>query len=723
MNAPKTIKNTTEALLFRGVSPDATFEVRSKTALIHTATAICGFLAIPFGIYAFIGGNTILGWADTGVAALLIIVDSFFVNTSRLKPIRWVSISIFFLFFYYLTISGGFKASGYIWSFTLPFYIMFLVGPVRATSINGLFLLLVMLFFFWDIPASSGTYSIDMKVRYCGSFFSLIILAYFVERIFRGLLNGIQEKNRALEAAVESLERKRRSLIQSERRLRDITLSSFDTIWEIDRECRYVDISGRIESVLGYTADTLVGKTAFSYMPPREAEKAQAAFAQAIIDKKGIADLERGCTHRNGSTIHLLTNALPILNEKNLVIGFRGVDKDITERKRAEGERAEMQEHLLQSRKMDAIGQLAGGLAHEFNNKMSIVMGYVEILKMHLQGCDADITTSLQRIMGAAEKTANLTTKLLAFARKGRHVVATVNLHDTIRDVVKLVYYSAGSAIAVEQDLRARNPMIMGDLGQIQSALIALTDNAREAMAGGGTLTYATADVLLEASDFRTRRLMLNPGPYCRLSVSDTGVGIAESDRVHLFEPFFSGTKFGERTGMGLASVYGITKSHNGAIEVESSVGAGTTFVLYLPVTEEKRSEKSSPAAAPARPGIGTILLVEDEEYIREFIQKMLHRSGYAVVACADGCEAVEFFKAHHADISVVILDVIMPRLAGYGCFMELRRIDPLVKVIITSGYPLEGEAVRMLAEGAREFIQKPFSSADLVKILQKVID
>jgi CheY-like chemotaxis protein len=228
--------------------------------------------------------------------------------------------------------------------------------------------------------------------------------------------------------------------------------------------------------------------------------------------------------------------------------------------------------------------------------------------------------------------------------------------------------------------------------------------------------------VVFKAGATRTRELMLTPGEYCCVSVIDTGKGIDESIRSKIFEPFFTTKQPGEGVGLGLSSVYGTVKSHNGTIELQSRVDAGSTFMLYLPVTDAPVPKTDPAPAVEDRPVVGRVLLVDDDQSVRELIRDMLEELGYTVACCVDGLDAVDYFKKHHEEIDIVLLDMLMPRMGGHDCFVELRRIAPDIKVVISTGYSLEGDPTKMLKEGAVAFLQKPYSIDDLDNLLQGIM-
>ncbi len=383
----------------------------------------------------------------------------------------------------------------------------------------------------------------------------------------------------------------------------------------------------------------------------------------------------------------------------------------LMERKCAEEEHRILEERLHQSEKMEAIGRLAGGVAHDFNNQLAGIMGYAELLVDSLR--DEGLRVYAGNILKAARQAAGLTRKLLGFARKNSLVKAPVDLHAIIAEMIALLQHTIDKRIDVRLHLDARPSLIHGDPSLLSNALLNLALNARDAMPQGGCLAIATSTV---QRDRRTVGLDLDPGRYLRITVSDTGVGMSAETRRHLFEPFFTTKGPGEGTGLGLASVYATVRSHGGDLVVESAPGQGTTFHLFLPFGVEAPRVAAVDAPRPQRPVEGRILLLEDEDVVRDLLARILRGEGYQVEACADGEDGLRVFGRPGPRFDLVILDLMMPRLGGRDTFAAMRRIDPSVRALILSALPRDGEVQRVLDDGARGFLPKPFEQGELLR-------
>ncbi len=389
--------------------------------------------------------------------------------------------------------------------------------------------------------------------------------------------------------------------------------------------------------------------------------------------------------------------------------------RNITEQKKIEKEKAVIEEQFHRSQKMEAIGQLAGGVAHDFNNLLGAISGYAEMLKKKYAGDDEKMKKYLNTILSASERAADLTAQLLAFARKGKFQIAPVSVHELINEVTSLLEHTIDKRISFIKDFSAEKDKILCDKTQFHNALINIAVNARDAMPEGGELTFATKVTEIDNDFIEKNKFNMPLGEYLRISISDSGIGMDKDLINKIFEPFFTTKDPGKGTGLGLASVYGTVKSHNGAITVSSALNIGTTFHIYMPITDNKLLDNEKESYEPAE-GHGKILVVDDEEVLRDVVSDMLASLGYSVITCSDGVEAVELYKKQHSDISLVLLDIIMPRLDGYNCFKELKKINPDTAVIVTSGFTRDKTASKMIEDGAISFIQKPFNMSNLAR-------
>ena len=394
------------------------------------------------------------------------------------------------------------------------------------------------------------------------------------------------------------------------------------------------------------------------------------------------------------------------------VPAIRAVMSDISERKRAEDDRSRLQGQLVQAQKMEAIGTLAGGIAHDFNNILQGIMGALSLVDFSGTRAGAmDVEDAKALVMRGAD----LTRQLLGFARRGKYDVRPLDLARVV-EKTSMMFGRTRKHIAIQLDLAPGLPAVLMDHAQLEQILLNLFVNAAQAMPSGGRLLLRSESVELTSKEVENECV---PGRYVRLVVADTGVGMDAATQARIFDPFFTTKAPGHGSGLGLASVYGILKSHAAFIRVESELGKGATFTLFLPATDRPADEVKAPAV-PVHRGQGTVLIVDDEPAVLRVTARMLQKMGYDVLAAPGGRQAIEFLRQHGTRVSLVLLDMVMPEMSGRATFDALREIVPDIKVLLCSGYSVEGEAQEILASGCKGFIQKPFDVATLSAKIQE---
>lgn len=380
----------------------------------------------------------------------------------------------------------------------------------------------------------------------------------------------------------------------------------------------------------------------------------------------------------------------------------------------------ELQEELAHSRRLDAVGQLAGGIAHDFNNMLAGIVGGAELIKREVKGNDRVLRfadTILQSGMRAGE----LSKKLLAFARKGTIASTPVSLQDILKETFAILEHSLDKQILLSQSIQTDNTMVEGDSIQLQNALINLGINAGHAMPDGGELVYTIKKAGLDETYCRNSPFEITPGDFLQIEVSDTGVGMAPKILKKIFEPFFTTREAGKGSGLGLAAVYGTIQQHRGAITVQSEVGRGTTFWIYLPLSDKKEKTEVN-EDTPTR-GSGTILVIDDEALLRTSASAILKGLGYKVILAEDGAEGLEIYRKEQQAIDLVLMDMIMPHMNGKECFYAMKEISPEVKVVLSSGFSQEEDVNDLKRDGLQGFIKKPYTTASLSRILSNLLN
>jgi len=388
-------------------------------------------------------------------------------------------------------------------------------------------------------------------------------------------------------------------------------------------------------------------------------------------------------------------------------------------------ERLNLEEQLRQSQKMESIGQLASGVAHDFNNMLTIIQGHSSFL-LSKPTLPPEIVDPIQAVYFAAERAARLTRQLLMFSRKNVMKIEPLDLRETVGNMSKMTERLIGENITLEFQQPEELPTVQGDSGMIEQVLLNLSVNARDAMPQGGTLTISLEAMSVDAV-FTERHPQARVGRFVRLRVTDTGTGMDTATLGHIFEPFFTTKEVGKGTGLGLATVYGIVKQHDGWVEVSSEPGKGTTFDIMFPANTEASpasKKEASPDDAPVAGGTETILIVEDEEILREMAREILQNYGYNILEASSGREAFDVWNRHTDEIHLLLTDMVMPEgISGIHLAERLLTDRPDLKIILTSGYSSNEVNAELMARAQARFLQKPYSHNDLAKIVRDSLD
>ncbi len=759
------MKNFLRNLITSGLDSSADNELRRKIIFLNTIFLI-GMIALPlYGARAYIDGKPVLCLVDYIITLICIIARSHSHYSKNPTFASYLTvIALCFLFLYLASIVGIYSIG---WAYVFPLLALFLLGPRNGIFSIGCFLTGIIIFFIISPGPPFSPYPFGFKIRFVGSFLTVALFAYFFEHI-RITFQGIFErKNRELEETSNEL------LYRAEFEHIITTLSSkfvriepekideeISRVLKIIGEFAKVDrsyvflsckdgkiidnthewcaegIDPQIDDLQGFPLDDIpwiaqrYRNLEDVYVPsvenlPAEAHAEKELFTSLKIKSLVCVPLVNDRTFRGFLGFDSVKSE-KIWSEEIIallrIIGeiiIRSLDRIQSEEKKRQ-----LEEQLLRSQKMEAVGQLAGGIAHDFNNILGAISGYAEMIKEKFAHDNPKLGKYTGTILSASSRAADLTAKLLAFSRRGKFRIVSIDMHEIILDVIKILHHTIDKKISFEKEIHAEYAFIKGDPLQIQNAVLNLAINARDAMPDGGTVTFKTDLVQLDDSDSKLQSQKLSPGTYLKLSVSDTGTGIEQNIKNKIFDPFFTTKEMGKGTGLGLASVYGTIKNHHGFIEVESEINKGTTFTLYIPATgnPSEKEEKAVSTDTVAASSTVNILVIDDEEFIRDMVEEMLTDAGYTVATAMNGRKGLEYYQSNHQSIDVIILDVVMPEMNGYDCFKELKKIDPQVRVIVSSGYSIDSEASKILSEGALEFIQKPYSRENFITVIEQAL-
>jgi PAS domain S-box-containing protein len=520
---------------------------------------------------------------------------------------------------------------------------------------------------------------------------------------FVGTLIDITERKRA-----EDL------LRQSEHRNRLLVETARDVIFTLAPDGTFTSISPAFETIAAWPVADWLAKSFASLVHPDDQSLAMDMFHRCLRGES-LPIYEARIRKQDGDyAVGEFT--VTALLEAGRVTGVLGIGRDITERKRLE-------DQFRQSQKMEAIGQLAGGVAHDFNNLLTVIAGNAELLLENPILDSGQARECLQDIKQAGLKAASLTRQLLAFSRKQLLAPEVLNLSELVANLEKMLRRLIGEDIVLVTDLAPHLWLVKADPGQIEQVILNLAVNSRDAMPQGGKLSITTANAVLDA-ELSLASLPCRSGDYVLLSVHDTGSGMDEITRARIFEPFFTTKEVGKGTGLGLATVYGIVSQSNGHIEVSSEIGRGTTFHIFLPRHHESAVTAAGKDLGPVEPrGTETVLLVEDEDMVRNLLRDMLGQAGYTVLEARHGAEAVRVCEQYGAPIQLVVTDVVMPEMGGTELVNRLSRLRPQIKFLYISGYTDDA----LIRQGVRReevsFLHKPFSREILTHKVRDILD
>jgi PAS domain S-box-containing protein len=515
------------------------------------------------------------------------------------------------------------------------------------------------------------------------------------------------------------------ALWASEQKYRELAELLPQPVFETDATGRFTYGNSKGFDAFGYTEEDLRhGKNLLDLIVPGDHAAARDRIAAMIRDRTPSPPYDYTALRKDGSTFPATIYSTPIFRD-TIFLGLRGLLIDQTAREQAEREKIELLDKLRHAEKMQAIGELAGSVAHDFNNQLGGIMNCAEMLSQQLrEEGRTDLLEQIRIITRSTERATALTAQLFAFARRGNYLPVPVNVHAVIAEVIALLGQSIDSRISIRTDFNAQVICIPADPTLLQNAILNITLNGRDAMPEGGELLFSTHIVTLTAEHCAKTLLEIVPGNYCAIEIRDTGQGMSKETMKHIFEPFYTTKKAQGGSGMGLASVYGTMKTMRGSIAVKSRPGSGTAFTLYLPVdTPVPTTIPAAPRKTGSVAGHGRILLVDDEDSVRLSVAAMLKRLGYDVVECASGIEALVKLRADQSSFHAILLDMSMPGMDGRETFTELRRINPAVRVVLTSGHIVNTEIQRTMAAGAINFIKKPFKIAELSLVIAEALE
>ncbi|MDY7036010.1 MAG: PAS domain S-box protein [Thermodesulfobacteriota bacterium] len=515
---------------------------------------------------------------------------------------------------------------------------------------------------------------------------------------FRGIARDVTE-NRKMEA----------ELVQTKDFLQNIFDSSIDVIATTDLHGNLISASPMVKDMLGYDQEEVRGRKVYSYFANGIEESKK--IMKELTTAGAIRNHKMKLIKKGGELLDINLSSSFLKDERGKIIGTLGIYRDITEQKRLEAQ-------VRQAQRMESIGTLASGIAHNFNNLLMGIQGNASIMLLDVDS-NHPHEKNLKSIEKLVQSGSKLTSQLIGYAREGRYEVKPINLNRLVKETSD-TFGIARKEIKVHHEFAEKLYRIKADPGQIEQVLLNLYINATDAMPGGGDLFLKTMNITHKHMTGKSYRP--KPGNYVLLTIRDTGTGMDEKTMERIFEPFYTTKGLAEGTGLGLASAYGIIKGHGGYIDVYSQKGHGTTFNIYLPGTEKEMTGEKILSGDPLT-GSETILLVDDEEMILDIGDQMLKKLGYEVLPAMNGQEALVLYNKHQDKIDMVLLDMVMPGMGGGETYDRLKEINPDIKVLLSSGYSIDGRAKKILEKGCSGFIQKPFNMEQLSRKIREILD
>ena len=543
-----------------------------------------------------------------------------------------------------------------------------------------------------------------------------------LERCFEKL--QLEKEKEAFQATLSKrnleLEEMNKRLKESEESYRLLVETMNDGLIIEDLKGLITYVNHKFMKMIGYKEDELLGRGVSDFLDSSNFN-IYSRYKEECL-KGDISPFELTWNKKGGTPLPTIVSPQSIFGSNGKLKGCFAIITDITERKDAEEEKRNMEQHLQQAQKMESIGTLAGGISHDFNNSLQAILGYTQILLMDKTEDNPDYS-KLASIEKAAKRASELTQQLLAFSRKVESKMRPVDLNKEVRDVKNLLERTIPKMIVIDLELEKNLQIVNADPSQIEQIMMNLAVNARDAIGEEGNIIIRTENTVLSDNDCKNLPGLV-PGGYVVLSITDNGKGMTPEESERIFEPFYTTKEQGKGTGLGLSMVYGLVTKHNGHVVCSSKPGAGTTFKIYLPVIKQAVAETSENKEKEfPKGGNETILIVDDESFVRELGEQILTKFGYKVIAASDAETAIEIYFQSKDKISLVILDLIMPGMGGKKCLHEILKRDPEAKVVIASGFSPDGDAKSAVDSGAKGFISKPYNVRNMLKEIRGVLD
>ncbi len=595
----------------------------------------------------------------------------------------------------------------------MPLVISSHKNSIILYGLINIIMLMIFIYFFKKQMTISNAELLDYLADNTITIFFICITSYNIFSINKKALDSAERDIKERKLAEEAL-------IKSEAKFRTIFENANDEIMYVDMEGTVIDVNHKVFDIFGYTRDEIIGRklTEFNFLTQEDMQKTVYIYKQASLGK--IAPLvELEAIHKDNSPVFVEVNTT-LIKKDGTIKGFVHIVRDITEKKKAKVEKKQLQTQLIQSQKMEAIGTLAGGVAHDFNNILSAIMGYTEMASMETEN-NSLFRKNLEGVLKAAHRAKDLVMQILTFSHQAEQVLKPIRIKFISKEALKLLRSSLPTTISIRQELQS-DSITLADTTQIHQILMNLCTNAGHAMKErGGILEVSLTDTELSLNSLNTYPNII-PGPFLQLTVKDTGPGIPPDRLERIFEPYYTTKNKGEGTGLGLSVVHGIVTGYGGAITVDSEVGKGTTFKVLFPIIE-KEEKAESIDNGPLPTGNECILFVDDESTIVDAGNQMLKSLGYEAVSITDSTSALELFKSRPDKYDLVVTDMTMPGMTGIELSKALRKIRSDIPLILCTGFIGQIEKEKAKSVGINALLMKPFAIKDLAGTIRKVLE
>jgi len=604
-----------------------------------------------------------------------------------------------------LKIVKYFKAKNCLFIY-LPSYGILVINTGNETILN-----------FQD---SKFTYEDEIKNR-------LDVLIDFVESISLSYLSKLTGKkgSELLWRKEKQLRNTSLVLMEREKRYRELYENAPNAYLTIDKKGVILKCNKTAENLLEYSRDEMVSKRVSDFFfDAKNKETTLKYFYSQLQANNSLNDFEIKIKHKKMQSLWLNIAIEAIKDFKENIIEYRVIAFDISQRKNVEQEKFLLERQLKQSQKMEAVGTLAGGIAHDFNNILQVINGFIEIMLMENTEKDKNYS-NLIAIEKSADRAGDLISKLLLFSRKAETDKKTLKINSEIDNAKSILIRTLPKMVDIETSLDENLWFATADAVQIEQVFLNLGTNAADSMPDGGKITIGSKNITFK-EEIIIDQVVISPGDYVQIYFADTGSGIDSNALEHVFDPFFTTKEIGKGTGLGLASVYGIIKNHDGYIICNSTIREGTQFRIYLPAIKQNENNFNNKTIFKEKAletGNETILVIDDEFSILDFIYQALQRYGYKIQTALSGEQAISIYQAKLNEIDLIILDMNMPGTGGKNCFLELKKLNPHAKIIIASGYSEDGQHNMVKDFGADAYIAKPFKLTNFSKLIRKIID